>query len=206
MIEADRVLSTPRTDSSLQEPMFPPALTSESRKPAGGMSRRHMLAGLAVLPAVGAVSSAAVAKPVAWPQVSDAFRDGHAALAAAKAAMEAARADVARLEAPGEAWVKANPEPTDRRARKKWNRKYNVVSMPPALHDAWHRHYEAEMAFEAAQVAFAQIPATSRSELLLKAVVGTLFDGIALNIGRTAIISFSVSRDLVLSADTRGLL
>lgn len=88
MTEADRVHSTPPTNASVPNPTgigpaapadstdsFParPATrqpetaerTSESRKPFGGLSRRGMIAGLAVLPAAAAIPTAAPALPAA---------------------------------------------------------------------------------------------------------------------------------------------
>jgi hypothetical protein len=104
MIQADSVLSTPPLNSSsIQEANLPPVvlgesvdsfshqpaigqpesqnLTSESRKPAKGLSRRAALAGLAVL-------------PVALPTVADRAVDPVFALIAAKQA-----ADIAHGEA-----------------------------------------------------------------------------------------------------------
>ena len=84
MTKADCVLSTPRTDSSLHRPMFPPpradsgnalpaqpaiglpenqTLTSEFAKPSGGLSRRLMLVGLATVPSSLPVAAAPLSMP-----------------------------------------------------------------------------------------------------------------------------------------------
>ena len=109
MIEADRVLSTPLLNSSSIQNTNPPPealaesvdsfshqpdtgrpasqnLISESPGPAGGLSRRNMLAGLAVLPAALQATAEAAADPI-YP-VIDAHRKANAAHWAAIRASE----------------------------------------------------------------------------------------------------------------------
>jgi hypothetical protein len=158
-----------------------------------------MLAGLAVLPA-GAVPAIATAAPSARPSVSDAYREARENLKLAHDNLKAAQAGVARGEAIVEAWERDNPEPTSRRGLKKWNRKWREVAFAPVITATWDLFGAAEKGFVAAQMALAEIPATNRAELVLKAALATKYDAVALNIGRTAVISFTVARDVALQA------
>jgi hypothetical protein len=95
-----------------------------------------------------------------------------------------------------EEWRGLNPEPTGRRAIKRWNRREREyrysVTMPP-----WQAVLAAEDDFRAARMAVAKIDAGDMSELALKACLSGVYDAVYTSFPNAAVIGFSVALNLI---------
>jgi hypothetical protein len=96
---------------------------------------------------------------------------------------------------PGE-WRRLNPEPTGRRAIKRWNRREREyrysVTMPP-----WQAVLAAEDDYRGALMAVAMIKPRDMGELALKARLSSVYDRVYLSYPNGAPIGFSVALDLI---------
>jgi hypothetical protein len=94
-------------------------------------------------------------------------------------------------------WPELNPKPTDRRAVKRWERRYRDYRHSVAM-DSWRASVDAEDAFRDAQMAVAKIDARDMNELALKACLSGVYDAARLRSGRNvAVIGYSVALNLI---------
>jgi len=193
MLKADRVLSTPPTNTPIDA------------------TRRGFLAGTAVALAAGTavnvaalvtirpataavpatISIAAPAGLLDSSKASPAFRDAVRALADSPDALEAAKARFTEADRKAWAWKDDHPEPAGKRARKRWSRKF--CDYREATHmDEWHAQLDAEKDFKQKQYAVAEYRPTDLNELGLMAAAAVVYDKTRLTYGQTAVISFGV--------------
>ena len=192
MAKANCVHSTPPTNSPISQ--------------VDASSRRRFLSSVAGIAAGGTVLALATIPPVlAATAPTDALDPANAspALCAATRALGDAHDRLKQARStfdaadllPGE-WRRLNPEPTGRRAIKRWNRREREyrysVTMPP-----WEALLSAERDFQAAQTAVANIKARDMSELALKACLSSVYDCVRTTDRNPAVIGFSVSLDLI---------
>lgn len=135
-------------------------------------------------PAIAASSKALDTSKVG-PALRDAviaLRESHDALEAAKAGTDAAEAKVAR-------WEEENPEPTSKRGKKRYWRKWAEYHRE-ASDRAWFVQRDAENHFKAAQGRLAKMHPANQDELCLMAAAAAIYDAVKLSYGQTAIISY----------------
>jgi hypothetical protein len=128
---------------------------------------------------------------------SPALRAATIALDEAHGRLKEARGTFDAADKLPEEWQRLNPEPTGRRAIKRWNRREREyrysVTMPP-----WEAVLTAEDDFRAAQMAVAKIDARDMSELALKACLSGVYDSVHTSWpNNPAVIGFSVALNLI---------
>jgi hypothetical protein len=170
-------------------------------------SRRHFLSQAAGVAAGGTVlalatiapgpSTAAPASLLGVSEASPALRDAVVALRESHERLEAAKARFTADDLKMFEWRELNPEPTNRRAQKRWRRKWRDTQDATAG-ESWAAQIEAEKDFNAHQMAVAQFTPRDENDLMLKAAVGVVYDkekgAYGLNV---AVISYSVAFDLI---------
>ena len=169
-------------------------------------TRRHFLSQAAGVAAGGTVlalatitpgpSTAAPATPLDASKASPALRDAVVALRESHERLEAAKARFTADDLKMAEWHELNPEPTNRRARKRWRRKWQDMQDATAG-ESWAAQLEAEKDFHACQMAVAKVTPRDENDLVLKAAVAAVYDkekgAYGLNV---AVISYSVAFDL----------
>jgi hypothetical protein len=176
MAKADRVLSTPPTNTSannLPGPVDP--------------TRRRFLTIAAIASAVGAGSLAIAAAAPSIPQAvqispsdpSPALRSAIRFLAMAHEDLIAAQATNEEAEAMMEDWEAKNPAPTSRKGKRRW-RKRATAERDRLLSEPWQGLMEAEIAFARAQTDVAKVPIASLADLRAMATCSVAYDGIEL--------------------------
>ena len=141
----------------------------------------------AAIPA--AIAIAAPASPLDSSKASPAFRDAVRALGDSHDALEAAKARFSEADRKAWAWRDDHPEPTGKRARKRWARKFCDYRDDTCMAE-WHAQLEAED--EKKQFAVAEYRPTDLNELGLMAAAAAVYDRTHLGYGQTALISFGV--------------
>jgi hypothetical protein len=192
MIQADRVHSTPRTNTTISQ------VDATSRRrflsQAAGVAAGGTVLALAVIPPAPAL--AAPAGPLDPANASPALRTAARALADAHDRLKAARSAFDAADKLPEEWRRLNPEPKGRRAIKRWNRherEYrHSVTMPP-----WLAVLAAEDDFRAARMAVAKVDAGDMGELNLKACLSFVYDAVYTSFPNAAVIGFSVASNLI---------
>ena len=147
---------------------------------------------MAIIPpalAAPATSLDASSASPALRAAAQALDEAHERLKAAKARFIEADAKVAE-------WSANNPEPLNRRARKKWLRKWYAIHNSAEVQDSWAAQLEAEKEFRTAQVAVADIKPRDMNELTLKACLSGVYDRVEAS-RSIAVIGYSVALDLV---------
>jgi hypothetical protein len=162
---------------------------------AAGVAAGGTVLALATIPPVSAV--AAPASPLDAANASPALRAAVIALGEAHDRLKEARAAFDAADKLPEEWRRSNPEPTGRRAIKRWNRREREyrysVTMPP-----WQAVIASEDDFREAQMAVAKIDARDMGELALKAALSCVYDAVRLRVPiNSAVIGFSVALNLV---------
>jgi hypothetical protein len=192
MPKADSVLSTPPANTRISQ------VDATSRRrflsQAAGVAAGGSVLALATItpaPAAGAPASALDAA-----NASPALRAATIALDEAHGRMKEARAAFDAADKLPEEWQRLNPEPTGRRAIKRWNRREREyrysVTMPP-----WEAVLTAEDDFREAKIAVAKIDARDMGELALKACLSGVYDAVHLTYPNAAVIGFSVALNLI---------
>jgi hypothetical protein len=125
--------------------------------------------------------------------VSPALRDAVVALRESHERLEAAKARFTADDLKMAEWHELNPEPTNRRARKKWRRKWQDMQDATAG-ESWAAQIEAKKDFHSHQMAVAKVTPRDENDLMLKAAADVLYDkekgAYGLNV---AVISYSVA-------------
>jgi hypothetical protein len=134
--------------------------------------------------------------PLDPANASPALRTAARALADAHDRLKEARAVFDVADKLPEEWRVLNPEPTGRRAIKRWNRREREyrysVTMPP-----WRAVLAAEDDFRAARMAVAKVDAGDMGELNLKACLSFVYDAVYTSFPNAAVIGFSVASNLI---------
>ena len=126
--------------------------------------------------------------PLDSSKASPAFRDAVRALADSHDALDAAKARFTEADRKAWAWKDDHPEPTGKRARKRWARKF--CDYREATHmDEWHAQLDAEKGAKA--ICCRGVP-TDLNELGLLASAAAVYDKTHPTYGQTAVISFGV--------------
>jgi hypothetical protein len=170
-------------------------------------SRRRFLTNVAGVAAGGTVLALATIPPAsaaAAPTGSLDASNASPALRAAAIALDDAHGRLKEALAAfdvadklPEEWRRLNPKPTDRRAVKRWERRYRDYRRSVTM-DSWHASLDAEDAFRDAQMAVAKIDARDMGELSLKACLSCIYDAARLRSGRNAaVIGYSVALNLI---------
>jgi hypothetical protein len=192
MIQADRVHSTPPTNTTISRNDAPSRRRFLSQ--AAGVAAGGTVLALATIPPASAVAAPAV--PLDPANASPALRTAARALADAHDRLKEARAVFDVADKLPEEWRGLNPEPTGRRAIKRWNRREREyrysVTMPP-----WQAVLAAEDDFRAARMAVAKVDAGDMGELNLKACLSFVYDAVYTSFPNAAVIGFSVASNLI---------
>jgi hypothetical protein len=192
--QADGVLSTPPTNTPISQ-SNPLDATSRRRflSQAAGVAAGGAVLALATIPAPAA---AAPVGPLDPANASPALRAAAIALDEAHQRLKEARAAFDAADMLPAEWRRSNPEPTGRRALKRWQRRERenryFITMPP-----WRAVIAAEDDFRAAQMAVPKVDARDMGELALKAALSCVHDPVRLSMSNPAVIGFSVAFDLV---------
>lgn len=123
-----------------------------------------------------------------------ALHDAHDWLEAAKARFDADDRRVA-------VWYDANPEPTGKRARKRWARRWRE-NHDVVVGQSWAEQLEAEKHFRDALIAVAVIRPRDMKDLAIKACLSSVYDKVHLSWPNSATIGYSVAFDLVALTST----
>jgi len=189
MTRADRVLSTPPTNTS--------ALAVDP-------TRRRFLTVAAVGSMVGAGSLAAAAlTPNDVPQAvtmpsgssSPVLRAAIRRLAAAHAILVGAKATAEEAEAMWTDWEAQNPQPASKRGTRKWIRRgsaYHASVTAPS----WQALMEAEKTFAEAQAAVASVPIAGAADVQALAACSVVYDRVELCRHNRAPIARVVAQEL----------
>ena len=125
-------------------------------------------------------------------KAGQALKDAVIALGDSHDALEARKAEFAAADAKVSRWVEEHPEPTGKRPRKRWARKW-CDYRDEVCTDAWEAQIDAERHFRKAQGVVAMIHPADRHELALMAAAAAIYDRTYLGDGRSAaIISYGV--------------
>jgi hypothetical protein len=176
MTKADRVLSTPPTNTSATNPPGPVDPT-----------RRRFLTIAAIASVAGGASLAIAAAAPSIPQAvqispsdpSPALRSAIGILAAAHEDLIAAQATNEEAEAIWADWEAENPAPASRKGKRRW-RKRATAERDRLVSQPWQGLMEAEIAFARAQTDVALVPITSLADLRVMATCSLAYDGIEL--------------------------
>jgi hypothetical protein len=196
MAQATRVLSTPPLNTPISQ--------------VDATSRRRFLSQAAGVAAGGAVLALATVSPqpaVAAPtgaldpaSASPALHDAVCALDDAGEAWKTAKAAYVAEDLKAYEWRQANPEPKDRRAKKKYGARWRKNRDQSSILAKWEAQLAAEDAFSAALIAVARIAPRDMAELAIKASLTVVYeDGDFLELlrGNSAPIARSVAFSLI---------
>jgi hypothetical protein len=178
-----------------------------SHTPVDATSRRRFLSHAAGVAAGGTVLALGTVSPqpsVAAPviaidpaNISPSLRASAIALGDAHDRLEAAKARFDAGDRRVAVWYDANPEPTGKRARKRWARRWRE-NHDAVVGQSWAAQLEAEKRFRDALIAVAVIKSRDMNDLAIKACLSGVYDKVHLSSWpSSAAIGYSVALDLV---------
>jgi hypothetical protein len=180
MTQADRVLSTPPTNTPIDT------------------TRRRFLAVAAVGSIIGAGSLAVAAamppdvpQAVTVPQASPELRAAIRQLSATHATLVRAEADLEEVEAIVTDWLAKHPKPTSKRGIRRWIKKTDNYHRATTA-TVWQAVLTAEQAFEHDQHAVAAVPISGPGDVAALAAASIIFDAVELHTNNRAPIARAV--------------
>ena len=159
MTQADRVLSTPPTNTPIDTTRR--GFLGGSAAALAASTAVNIAALATIRPAAATIAIAAPASPLDSSKASPAFRDAVRALGDSHDALEAAKARFSEADRKAWAWRDDHPEPTGKRARKRWARKFCDYRDDTCMAE-WHARLEAEDDFRKKQFAVAKYRPTGQ--------------------------------------------
>ncbi len=176
MTQADRVLSTPPTNTSANNPPRP---VDPTRRRFLAVAAVGSIAGAGSL-AVAAATPTDIPQAVTVPQASPELRATIHHLDQAHANLKIAQAANEEAQAIWEDWEAQNPKPASKRGRRRWTRRADVERQA-LIAKSWQALMKAELAFASAQITVALAPIDSLADVNAMGAASIVYDRVELH-------------------------
>jgi hypothetical protein len=189
MTQADRVLSTPPTNTSANnQSTFSPDPTRRRFLAVASITSIVGAGGLAVAAATPASVPQVITIPQACPELRATIR--HLELAHGR--LKIAQADHEEAQAILTDWEAQHPKPASKRGMRRWNRRADAQRLA-LLSTPWQALLDAEQAFERDQHGLAAVPITGPGDIAALAAATIIFDVVELHTNIRAPIARAVA-------------